>query len=101
MPPKLRLLLDLLKRVKRLASYPGARAELARAIGVTRGAVTHYLAGRDIPGGEVTLRLLQWVAAREAQMKKDSGSVGAPPELLTQPKKARSNAKPKSGRKKR
>jgi hypothetical protein len=45
---------------------PNAKARLARYLGVPRQRVTDYLNGRRLPDGEMTLRLLHWLAASHA-----------------------------------
>ncbi len=45
---------------------PNAKARLARYLGVPRQRVTDYLNGRRLPDGEMTLRLLHWLAATQA-----------------------------------
>jgi hypothetical protein len=42
---------------------PGARARLARYLGVPRQRVTDFTKGRRSPDAELTLRLLQWLVA--------------------------------------
>lgn len=51
----------LIKQVKRKASKPGAKSNLARAIGVAPARISEWLAGEKEPGGEYTLKLLRWV----------------------------------------
>jgi transcriptional regulator with XRE-family HTH domain len=51
----------LIERVKRKAERPGAKAELARALGVAPARISEWLSGEKEPGGEYTLRLLKWV----------------------------------------
>lgn len=51
----------LIERVKRKASKPGAKAELARTLGVAPARISEWLSGKKEPGGEYTLRLLKWV----------------------------------------
>lgn len=45
---------------------PGARARLARYLGVPRQRITDFTKGRRLPDGETTLRLLHWLAATQA-----------------------------------
>lgn len=42
---------------------PGARARLARYLGVPRQRITDFTKGRRLPDGETTLRLLHWLVA--------------------------------------
>jgi transcriptional regulator with XRE-family HTH domain len=52
----------LIERVKSKASkQPGAKAELARTLGVAPARISEWLSGTKEPGGEYTLRLLKWV----------------------------------------
>jgi DNA-binding transcriptional regulator YiaG len=51
----------LIERVKRKASKPGAKAELAKRLDVAPARVSEWLSGKKEPGGEYTLRLLNWV----------------------------------------
>jgi len=57
----------LIERVKRKASKPGAKAELARALGVKPPRISEWLSGEKEPGGDYTLRLLRWVEQQECQ----------------------------------
>ena len=61
----------LIARVKRLASRPGAKAELARVLKVAPARVTEWLTDdrekRKEPGGHYTLELLHWVEQQERQ----------------------------------
>lgn len=51
----------LIERVKQKAAKPGAKAELARTLGVAPARISEWLSGEKEPGGEYTLRLLRWV----------------------------------------
>lgn len=51
----------LIERLKRKASKPGAKAELARTLNVAPARISEWLSGEKEPGGEYTLRLLKWV----------------------------------------
>ena len=44
----------------------GAKARLARYLGVPRQRITDYLKGRRLPDCEMTLRLLHWLSATRA-----------------------------------
>ena len=55
----------LIERVKGKASRPGAKSELARALGVAPARVSEWLSGEKEPGGEYTLKLLHWVESPE------------------------------------
>ena len=54
---------NILKRTKE----SGAKAQLARDVGVSRQAVNKWLNQGVEPSAEITLRLLAWVTAREAK----------------------------------
>jgi DNA-binding transcriptional regulator YiaG len=59
MPPKTE---KLLKELKAWCDQEyGRRAEVARAVGTTRGAVTHWFAGRQQPTAEQALELLEFL----------------------------------------
>lgn len=51
----------LIERVNRKASMPGAKAKLARALGVAPARVSEWLSGEKEPGGNYTLILQKWV----------------------------------------
>jgi transcriptional regulator with XRE-family HTH domain len=51
----------LIEKIKRKALKPGAKADLAKTLGVAPARVSEWLAGKKEPGGEYTLRLLKWV----------------------------------------
>lgn len=55
---------------KRISKFFNTQQEAADALGVTRGAVGHWIAGRR-PVPESIVRLIECI---EAQMKKDSPS---------------------------
>jgi transcriptional regulator with XRE-family HTH domain len=76
MKSPLRSLLDRLVYVT--AAY-GKKAALAQALGVPQSRVSEWLHGKGEPSGEVTLLLLEWVTAEEAQQKENPGSVQPPP----------------------
>jgi transcriptional regulator with XRE-family HTH domain len=66
---------SLVKRIAALTSPPGAKARLAEQFDTTRQAVNKWLSGKGAPNAELTLRLLAWVQAEEAEPKTlDSGS---------------------------
>jgi DNA-binding phage protein len=90
----------LLVRVRRLVDAPGAKAGLARELGVTRQAVNKWLTEEGAPSAEITLRLLEWVEAAEAQQKTDPGGASTPPGQMAQQRKSTINEKPKPGRRK-
>jgi DNA-binding transcriptional regulator YiaG len=55
----------LIERLKRATEARGSKSELAAWLGVHRQSVTDWLSGKQEPGGETTLRMLQWVEQRE------------------------------------
>jgi transcriptional regulator with XRE-family HTH domain len=57
----------LIEQVKRKTSKPGAKAALARALGVAPARISEWLSGEKEPGGEYTLKLLHWVRSPERQ----------------------------------
>lgn len=65
---------------------PGARARLARYLGVPRQRITDYTKGRRAPDAEITLRLLHWLAA--AQAGQDPSYLVQPPLPVSAPAKA-------------
>jgi hypothetical protein len=62
--PQLDKLLD---RLTDLTGVPGGKSGLARAIGITPQQLNDWFSGRCKPNGEMTLRLLSWVIARELE----------------------------------
>jgi transcriptional regulator with XRE-family HTH domain len=71
----------------RATKHYRAKATLARALGVPRQWVNDWLLGKHEPGGDITLRMLDWVTAEEAK-KKSPGSAQTPPERKTRKMKA-------------
>lgn len=59
----------LMERVKRKSSMPGAKADLARKLGVAPARISEWLSGAKEPGGDYTLRLLRWVSQQEGLIK--------------------------------
>lgn len=57
----------LLANIKRLTRTRGAKAELARFLGVSQASVSEWLSGRKEPNGETAIRLLRWVERPEAK----------------------------------
>ena len=90
---------NLLDRLNKATSQRGMKSKLAKVMGVPLSNVSQWLSGEREPGGETTLRLLQWVE-RQAGQQKSPGGVEAPPEPKTQPRKS-SDEKPKPGPKRR
>jgi transcriptional regulator with XRE-family HTH domain len=76
-------MLNLLERLNKATSQRGMKSKLAKLMGVPLSNVSQWLSGAREPGGETTLRLLNWV--RVAEGKQESpGGVEAPPEPKTQ-----------------
>lgn len=61
------ILPKLIQRLKRATEARGSKSELAKWLGVHRQSVTDWLSGKQKPGGEITLKLLQWVEQKERQ----------------------------------
>lgn len=85
----LRILASLLARANRIASARGKKSELARFLRVPRQRINDWLSGARAPGGEVTLQLLEWVQAEEANQTKSPGGAITPPEPKTQVRKSK------------
>jgi hypothetical protein len=79
---------NLLDRLNKATSQRGMKSKLAKVMGVPLSNVSQWLSGEREPGGETTLRLLNWVIATEAKPK-SPGGVGAPPEPKTQLQKSK------------
>ena len=90
----------LLRRVERATQARGKKSELAHYLGVARQQLNSWLSGIKTPGGEVTLQLLEWVAAEEGKQTKSPGSVQPPPERVTRRKKPLSHENSRRSRKK-
>jgi transcriptional regulator with XRE-family HTH domain len=90
---------SLLDRLNKATSQRGMKSKLAKVIGVPLSNISQWLSGEREPGGETTLRLLQWVE-RQENKQECPGGAETPPERKTQPRKF-SYEKPKSGPKKR
>ncbi len=75
----------------------GERSKLADEFHVSRQSLSQWLTGAALPSPEITLRLLEWVTAREAkpQQKKRAGSADTRP-AQTRNGKIKRNEKPKS-----
>jgi transcriptional regulator with XRE-family HTH domain len=70
MKSSLKVLLD---RVERASAPRGKKAMLARFLKVTPPRISEWIHGVKKPGGEVTLRLAEWVTAEEAKQKESPG----------------------------
>jgi transcriptional regulator with XRE-family HTH domain len=75
---------SLIERLNELTSVRGKKAQLAAFMDVPMPRVWEWLSGKKKPGGETTLRLLQWVEQQEAQHQSGPGSVQPPPEPKAQ-----------------
>jgi transcriptional regulator with XRE-family HTH domain len=82
-------------RLTKATAARGQKAALAKCLGVSLSSLWTWLSGKREPGGETTLRLLQWVEQQERQQNKSPGSATTPPEPKTQ-SKASNEKKPKS-----
>jgi DNA-binding transcriptional regulator YiaG len=71
---KIRTLNDLLESLRSLTSNPGGPAALAKVLNVPQARVSEWLSGKKKPGGETTLRLLQWVELQDRQPNTLSGA---------------------------
>jgi transcriptional regulator with XRE-family HTH domain len=58
---------NLLERLKKATAEPGAKSALAEFLDVPLASLSRWLSGEREPGGETTLRLLQWVEAAEGK----------------------------------
>jgi transcriptional regulator with XRE-family HTH domain len=88
-------LAHLRERLKRATAAKGKKAELAHFLGVPRPCVSDWLSGKREPGGETTLRLLNWVERQEAQQTTRPAEATTPAGLKTR-KKAPNEKKPQS-----
>ena len=79
----------LFRRVRKATKPRGARARLAAELGVLPPTLSDWLRGRYEPGGEITLKLQNWVDAAEDEQQKK-----APPWIA--PTTARKTRKDKS-----
>jgi len=57
----------LIKRLNEATKERGTKTALAKFIGVPLPKISQWLSGEHEPGGETTLRLLQWVEQQECQ----------------------------------
>jgi DNA-binding transcriptional regulator YiaG len=57
----------LIQRLNRATEERGRKSKLAAWLGVHRQCVPDWLSGKQEPGGEITLKLLQWVESQERQ----------------------------------
>lgn len=89
----------LMKRARSLTKAYGAIQRLADELGVLPSTLSDWLRGRFEPGGEVTLKLQEWVIAAEARNQKKTAPVlVTPTRRLTRKSKVTTNEKAKSDR---
>lgn len=86
-------------RLRTATSDYGKKAELARHLETSLPRISEWLSDTE-PGGETTLKLLNWVEQQEAKQK-SPGSAETPPEPKAQVRKPSLNENQNSGRKKR
>lgn len=89
---------NLRRRLSCLLEFRGAQAKLAKTLKLTRQAVSQWVRGKNTPDAEFTLRVLQWVTAREAE-KKDSARAETRTEQVTRSTKPKPHEKRKPSRK--
>jgi hypothetical protein len=73
----------LLARVTRATAARGKKTALASFLGIPRQRISNWLSFDHAPNGEVTLQLLEWVQAEEAQQKKNRGTARTAPRHKT------------------
>jgi len=71
-------LAELRRTLKTITAGYGGKANLARFLGVPGSSVSAWIAGTKEPGGETTLKLLNWIEQQKGQQK-SAGSVPPPP----------------------
>jgi DNA-binding transcriptional regulator YiaG len=92
-------LCSLIERVRTLSTQRGKRAELARFLGKPPQRVNDWLSGEVAPGGEITLLMLEWVQAEEANQQKSLGGARNTTKAKTRKLKSLSHEKSKQVRK--
>jgi transcriptional regulator with XRE-family HTH domain len=85
----------LILRLKRATRKRGSKARLALELNVKLPRVSEWLSCKKEPGGNTTLRLLNWVERAEAEQTKNPDRASTRPGQKTQPRKS-SYEKPKS-----
>lgn len=91
----------LLERLKVATNQRGAKSELAKFLGIPLVRVSQWLSGDREPGGETTLRLLEWVSAEEVQQSKNPERVSPRPGPKTRSRKTSQNENTKSNPRKK
>jgi transcriptional regulator with XRE-family HTH domain len=79
---------NLLADLNRLTREPGKKTKLADFLGAPLTSVSRWLSGEREPGGETTLRLLEWVLAEEAKQPKSPARATTRAERKTQVRKS-------------
>ena len=72
-------LAGLLDRLRNATGQPGSKSKLAASLGVPAASLSQWLAGTREPGGNYTLRLLQWVEQEERKQQKESPASATTP----------------------
>ena len=86
LPPVKSQLDNLLAALNHLTEETGKKTELADFLGAPLASVSRWLSGDREPGGETTLRMLEWVQAEEAKPRGPRGAE-TPREPKTQARK--------------
>jgi transcriptional regulator with XRE-family HTH domain len=88
---------NLRRRLIAVLRVPGAKTNLALKMGVSRPAVSQWIADDGTaPTAEMTLQLLAWVQVEEAKQKKALAVSLPPPERKTRVRSSKSYEKTKS-----
>jgi hypothetical protein len=59
----------LIERLKRATKQRGKKAELAQFLAVHQARISEWLSCKKEPGGETTLKLLNWVEKKERDLR--------------------------------
>jgi transcriptional regulator with XRE-family HTH domain len=86
---------NLLDRLNKATSQRGQKTALAKRFGVPLANVSQWLSGEREPGGETTLRLLNWVEQQERQQRTPGSAINTAKGKSTR-RKARREIKPSS-----
>ena len=70
-------LAKLIQRLKQFTKQRGQKAELAHFLSVHQARISEWLSGKKEPGGETTLRLLNWVERKELGRSAFTKSTGS------------------------
>ncbi|MEO5804109.1 MAG: hypothetical protein ABIR24_11330, partial [Verrucomicrobiota bacterium] len=87
---------QLFSRVQHVTHQRGKKTALANFLGVLPQQLNNWISEINEPGGEVTLQLLEWVTAEEAQQNKNRETVEAVSRRKTRSRKPSQNENPKS-----